>query len=136
MATGQHETGSEALGVDAPPTGLRPTVERSNNGGPAAAPGTRIAAIDIGSNSIRQIIADVSAGGVIRVVDDMKAAPRLGAGLQRSGELAEDGIDRAVEGLTRMATLARQMGAERIEAVATSAVRDAGNASAFLARVK
>jgi exopolyphosphatase / guanosine-5'-triphosphate,3'-diphosphate pyrophosphatase len=110
-------------------------VERAN-GGTSAAPATRIAAIDIGSNSIQQIIADVSAGGVIRVVDEMKAAPRLGAGLHRSGELAEDAIDRAVETLTRMATLARKMGAKRIEAVATSAVREAANASAFLARVK
>lgn len=41
----------------------------------------RISAIDIGSNSIRQTIADVSPTGTIRVVDEMKAAPRLGAGL-------------------------------------------------------
>ena len=109
--------------------------DRTPNGPPPGAP-ARIAAIDIGSNSIRQIIADVSAGGVIRVVDEMKAAPRLGAGVQRSGELAAEGMDRAVESLTRMATLARQMGAGRIEAVATSAVRDAANADAFLARVR
>jgi exopolyphosphatase/guanosine-5'-triphosphate,3'-diphosphate pyrophosphatase len=102
------------------------------NGSPA----TRIAAIDIGSNSVRQIIADVSAGGVIRVVDEMKAAPRLGAGLERSGELSAEGMTRAAEALTRMATLARQMGAQRVEAVATSAVRDAANAAEFLARVK
>jgi exopolyphosphatase/guanosine-5'-triphosphate,3'-diphosphate pyrophosphatase len=109
--------------------------DRTPNGPPPGAP-ARIAAIDIGSNSIRQIIADVSAGGVIRVVDEMKAAPRLGAGVQRSGELAAEGMDRAVESLTRMATLARQMGAGRIKAVATSAVRDAANADAFLARVR
>src|ERR687893_3114892 len=109
--------------------------DRTPNGPPPGAP-ARIAAIDIGSNSIRQIIADVSTGGVIRVVNEMKAAPRLGAGLQRSGELTSEAIDRAVETLTRMATLARQMGAKRIEAVATSAVRDAANAREFLARVK
>jgi exopolyphosphatase / guanosine-5'-triphosphate,3'-diphosphate pyrophosphatase len=116
-------------------TSAQASVERAPNGPPPGAP-TRIAAIDIGSNSIRQIIADVSAGGVIRVVDEMKAAPRLGAGLDRSGELAAEGVERAVESLARMATLARQMGAERIEAVATSAVRDAANASEFLARVR
>ena len=38
----------------------------------------RIAAIDIGSNSVRQIVADVSPTGQIRVVDEMKAMPRLG----------------------------------------------------------
>jgi exopolyphosphatase/guanosine-5'-triphosphate,3'-diphosphate pyrophosphatase len=40
---------------------------------------TRIAAIDIGSNSIRQIIADVFPDGHIKVVDELKASPRLGA---------------------------------------------------------
>lgn len=99
-------------------------------------PGTRrIAAIDIGSNSIRQIIADVSPGGAIQVVDEMKAAPRLGAGLSATGALAEATMGSAVEALGRMATLARQFGADRVEVVATSAVRDASNAAVFLARV-
>ena len=110
-----------------------PDAAPNGNGG---APATRIAAIDIGSNSVRQIIADVSADGVIRVVDEMKAAPRLGAGLHKSGALSDEGMTRAVETLTRMATLARQMGATRVEAVATSAVRDATNAREFLQRVK
>ena len=48
----------------------------------------RVAAIDIGSNSIRQIVADVSPDGAIHVVDEMKAAPRLGAGLLATGELS------------------------------------------------
>jgi exopolyphosphatase/guanosine-5'-triphosphate,3'-diphosphate pyrophosphatase len=100
------------------------------------AAGTRIAAIDIGSNSIRQLIADVSAEGAITVVDEMKAAPRLGAGLDATGELAEASIRRAIDALASMATLARQVGAQRIEVVATSAVRDASNADQFLARVK
>ena len=39
-------------------------------------PERRIGAIDIGSKSIRQIVADVSADGAIRIVDEMKAAPR------------------------------------------------------------
>lgn len=96
----------------------------------------RIAAIDIGSNSIRQIVADVSTSGAIRIVDEMKAAPRLGAGLGKKGNLSEASVNQAVEALVRMATLARQLGAKRIEAVATSAVRDARNRAAFIARVK
>ena len=96
----------------------------------------RIAAIDIGSNSIRQIIADVSSSGAIRVVDEMKAAPRLGAGLAESGALSQVAIDSAVDVLGRMATLAQQMGAQRVEAVATSAVREASNGAAFLAQVR
>ena len=99
-------------------------------------PGQRIAAIDIGSNSIRQIVADVSANGAIRVVDEMKAAPRLGSGLDHDGALGAEPMRLALESLARMATLARQLGAKRIEAVATSAVRDAQNGAAFLTRVR
>lgn len=96
----------------------------------------RIAAIDIGSNSIRQIVADVSPDGKIRIVDEMKAAPRLGAGLGETGRLDEAHMDVAAGALVRMADLARQLGAKRIEVVATSAVRDAENGHTFLARVK
>jgi exopolyphosphatase/guanosine-5'-triphosphate,3'-diphosphate pyrophosphatase len=98
--------------------------------------GQRIAAIDIGSNSIRQIVADVSMTGAIRVVDEMKAAPRLGTGLAESNTLSDEPMRLAIESLIRMATLARQLGAKRIEAVATSAVRDATNGPAFIGRVR
>src|SRR6266496_1962446 len=81
----------------------------------------RISAIDIGSNSIRQTIADVSPSGVIRVVDEMKAAPRLGAGLRETGLLNEIAIQNALSTLSRMATLASQLGVNRAEVVATSA---------------
>jgi exopolyphosphatase / guanosine-5'-triphosphate,3'-diphosphate pyrophosphatase len=96
----------------------------------------RIAAVDIGSNSIRQIVADVAPDGAIRIQDEMKAAPRLGAGLAATGSLAETHMAAALEALARMATLARQIGAERIEVVATSAVRDAKNGRAFLTRIR
>ena len=96
----------------------------------------RISAIDIGSNSIRQIIADVSPTGAIRVVDEMKAAPRLGGGIQETGELSREASEAAIEALGRMEALARQLGAKRTRAVATSAVRDAANSSEWLSRVK
>jgi exopolyphosphatase / guanosine-5'-triphosphate,3'-diphosphate pyrophosphatase len=96
----------------------------------------RLAAIDIGSNSIRQIIADVSHDGRIRVVDEMKAAPRLGTGVDKTGKLSEESMQHAVDALLRMATLARQYAAVRIDAVATSAVRDAANGRAFLDLVR
>ena len=96
----------------------------------------RIAAIDVGSNSVRQIVADVTADGVITVVDEMKEAPRLGADLDDTGLLGSQAMARAAEAIGRMATLARQLGATRVEAVATSAVRDAANAAEFVARVR
>lgn len=114
------------------PTPRRRSATRSRPGDDA----WRIAAIDIGSNSIRQVVADVSADGTIRIVDEMKAMPRLGAGVVATGALTAESMDRAVEALGRMADLSRQLGAQRVEAVATSAVRDADNGAAFLARVR
>ncbi|HEX6053479.1 MAG TPA: hypothetical protein VFZ21_29625, partial [Gemmatimonadaceae bacterium] len=68
-----------------------PAVSRASDNAarsPRAEQDVRLAAIDIGSNSIRQIVADVSPSGSIRVVDEMKAAPRLGAGLRETGVLS------------------------------------------------
>jgi exopolyphosphatase/guanosine-5'-triphosphate,3'-diphosphate pyrophosphatase len=96
----------------------------------------RIAAIDVGSNSIRQIIADVRSDGTMDVVDEMKAHPRLGKGLETTKALSTESMDAAIEALAHMATLAKQFGASRIEAVATSAVRDAQNSEFFIAKVK
>jgi len=96
----------------------------------------RLSAIDIGSNSIRQTIADVSATGIIRVVDEMKAAPRLGAGLSKRGSIGEIAIQNALSTLSRMATLANQLGVKRTEVVATSAVREASNGDQFLRLVR
>ena len=95
-----------------------------------------MAAIDIGSNSVRQIVADVAPDGAIRVVDEMRASPRLGAGLTEGGALADEAMRAAVEKVAHMVTLARQIGASKIEAVATSAVRDATNADVFLELVR
>ena len=127
--SGAHEIVGHGDGAAFHPRLARP---RRSGGRPTAEGSLRIAAIDIGSNSIRQIVADVSPDGKIQVVDEMKAMPRLGAGVDRTGELAEASMQAALSALTRMAMLARQMGADRIDAVATSAVRDAANGSAFL----
>src|SRR6202030_1903049 len=115
-----------------------PHLTLSTSGAPAQGSDAdiRISAIDIGSNSIRQTIADVSPSGTIRVVDEMKAAPRLGAGLYKKGTLSEVAIQNALSTLTRMATLANQLGVKRTEVVATSAVRDASNREEFIKLVR
>lgn len=115
-------TGTPARGVPARSAPLHPNV--------------RIAAIDIGSNSIRQIIADVSPDGAIRIVDEMKAAPRLGEAIATTGHIGEAAMRNALDALVRMALLARQLGAVRAVAVATSAVRDAENRDALIAAVR
>lgn len=96
----------------------------------------RIAAIDIGSNSIRQTVADVSPTGAIRIVDEMKAAPRLGAGITKTGKLSPHSMAAALAALNRMSALAKQLGAKRRRVVATSAVREALNGSEWLALVR
>ncbi len=82
------------------------------------------------------IVADVRPDGSMDVIDEMKAHPRLGRGMETTKALSTESMDLAVDGMQRMVTLAKQLGANRIEAVATSAVRDAENAELFLARVK
>src|SRR5688572_14221399 len=96
----------------------------------------RLSAIDIGSNSIRQIIADVSPDGRIRVIDEMKAAPRLGAGVDINGIMSEESIRYALDALQRMSDLARQYGVSGLDVVATSAVREAANGRGFVDLVR
>ena len=95
----------------------------------------RVAAIDIGSNSIRQIVADVSHNGIDpRRRRAQGAAPAWHGRRRDRRSWRAEPMRRALEALIRMATLARQLGAKRIEAVATSAVRDATNGRAFMDR--
>jgi exopolyphosphatase / guanosine-5'-triphosphate,3'-diphosphate pyrophosphatase len=96
----------------------------------------RIAAIDIGTNSVRSLIVEVFSNGRYRLLDDEKAHTRLGEGVASSGQLSDAAIDRTIEALGRMKGIAEQFGAERIRAVATSAVRRAENRSEFLDRAR
>ena len=108
----------------------------SGAGGNGGSQPRRIAAIDIGSNSIRQILADVWPDGRIQVIDEMKAAPRLGSGLADHGALEDGAIARALDALRRMTMLSRRLRVAHIEVVATSAVREATNGEGFVAEVK
>lgn len=99
----------------------------------AAAPG-RLAAIDIGSNSIHMIVVAPEQGGY-RVLGREREMVRLGK-TGFSGVLSEAAMQDGLEALVKMTTLARLKGAGRVVAVATSAVREAGNGRDFLARVK
>lgn len=91
----------------------------------------RLAAIDIGTNSIRCIVVEVDAD-TVRVVGDEKATVRLGEGLYTSGRISKAAWSRAEEALLRMVKIAEGLGVAVIEAVATSAVREAGNGKKFL----
>ena len=92
----------------------------------------RLAAIDIGTNSIRCIVVEVEANNNIRVVGDEKDQVRLGEGLYATGSLSPAAWARAEVALQRMVKIAQGLGVDVIEAVATSAVRQASNGTAFL----
>ena len=96
----------------------------------------RLAAIDVGSNSIRLLIAEYEPSAGIVPIDEVKAQPRLAQGLATTGRLDPAAIDRALAALRRMADICRQRGATRIAAVATAAVREARNGGEFITRVR
>lgn len=96
----------------------------------------RLAAIDIGTNSIRCIVVEVPDKGDFRVLDDEKATVRLGEGLAATGAISPAAIERAREALARMRKIIDGLGVKAVEAVATSAVRKASNGQAFLAAME
>jgi len=88
---------------------------------------TRLAAIDIGTNSIRCIVVEVDQQGRFMVMDDEKATVRLGENLSKSGQISPAACARALESVSRMRKLIDGFAVTEIEAVATSAVRSASN---------
>src|SRR3954452_4598002 len=96
----------------------------------------RLAAIDIGSNSLHMVVAEVGANGGYRLLGREREMVRLGKTGFGEGALSEAAMQDGLEALAKMTTLARLRGLERVVAVATSAVREAANGADFLARVK
>ena len=95
----------------------------------------RVGAVDLGTNSTRLLVADVVDGRVEEVIR-LLAITRLGEGVDRHGVLTEAAIGRVLDVLARFADVAAAAGATVVLATATSAVRDAANGAAFLARVE
>jgi exopolyphosphatase / guanosine-5'-triphosphate,3'-diphosphate pyrophosphatase len=95
----------------------------------------RVAAVDLGSNSTRLLVADVVDGRLDDVVRRLKIT-RLGEGVDERKRLLPAPIARVRNVLTDFRREAEQLGAERTLAVATSAVRDAENGEAFLGEVE
>ena len=95
----------------------------------------RLAAIDIGSNSIRCIVVEVDEQGKFQVLDDEKETVRLGEGIVRNNAISEGAWKRAISALTRMKKIIDGCGVMGIETAATSAVRRAANGEAFVKAV-
>lgn len=106
-----------------------------SHAGGAAHP-ARLAAIDVGSNSIRLIVAEAHPDGTYRVLDDEKDTVRLARGLDASGRLDERAMEQAAATITRMKRIAEGFGVAQLRAVATAAVREAENGAALVGLVK
>jgi exopolyphosphatase/guanosine-5'-triphosphate,3'-diphosphate pyrophosphatase len=96
----------------------------------------RIAAIDVGSNTILLTVAEYDPEAGLVVIEEGEDQPRLGAGLSATGRLSEEAMVRALRTLTSMRDACRRHGVERLAAVATAAVREAQNGTEFVKRAR
>ena len=95
----------------------------------------RVAVIDVGTNSARLLVADVAAGRVAPV-ERRSTVTRLGRGVDLSGRLSAEAIEDACAAIGEYVATVEELGAEAVDAIATSAVRDAENGSAFVAELR
>jgi exopolyphosphatase / guanosine-5'-triphosphate,3'-diphosphate pyrophosphatase len=95
----------------------------------------RVAVIDVGTNSTRLLVADVEDGRV-SPLERRSTVTRLGRGVDLSGHLASEAIEDVCTAIGGYVGLLEELGAETVDAIATSAVRDADNGSAFVAELR
>ncbi|WP_328932903.1 MULTISPECIES: Ppx/GppA phosphatase family protein [unclassified Streptomyces] len=94
---------------------------------------TRVAAVDCGTNSIRLLVADVDpATGQLVDLDRRMTIVRLGQGVDKTGRLAPEALERTFAACRDYAAIIKELGAERLRFVATSASRDASNRDDFV----
>ncbi|MFD6890633.1 exopolyphosphatase [Streptomyces sp. NPDC059957] len=94
---------------------------------------TRVAAVDCGTNSIRLLVADLDrATGELIELDRRMIVVRLGQGVDKTGRLAPEALERTFAACREYAAVIKELGAERVRFVATSASRDAENRDEFV----
>jgi len=101
-------------------------------GAAAAATLPRLAAVDIGTNSIRLVVAEVQSDGSYRVLDQDREMTRLGRGLYDRGRIGDEPMEQSLQTLGRMKAIAEGFNARELRAIATSAVREAANGRDFV----
>lgn len=94
-----------------------------------------VAVLDMGASAIRLAVAEVGAGGALRVIEDVSRGVLLGRDTFSSGRLRAETIEAALVALDGFHAIMRSYGVSRVRAVATSAVREASNGDLFLDRV-
>jgi exopolyphosphatase/guanosine-5'-triphosphate,3'-diphosphate pyrophosphatase len=95
----------------------------------------RVAVIDVGTNSTRLLVADVE-DGKVSPLERRSTVTRLGRGVDLSGHLAGEAIEDVCAAIGDYVGILEELGAETVDAIATSAVRDADNGSAFIAELR
>jgi exopolyphosphatase/guanosine-5'-triphosphate,3'-diphosphate pyrophosphatase len=95
----------------------------------------RVGVIDVGSNSTRLLVADV-VGGRVTPVERRSTVTRLGRGVDLSGQLAAEAIEATCAAVDPYVVTLEELGAQKVDAIATSAVRDARNGGAFVAELR
>jgi exopolyphosphatase/guanosine-5'-triphosphate,3'-diphosphate pyrophosphatase len=100
-----------------------------------AAKTQRLAAIDIGSNALRLVLAELGADGKLEVTENRREPVRLGHDVFLKGAFSEATLERALAAILDFSKAIQKFGAEAVRAVATSAVREAANRDLFLDRV-
>jgi exopolyphosphatase/guanosine-5'-triphosphate,3'-diphosphate pyrophosphatase len=97
---------------------------------------TRVATIDVGTNSIRLMVAEARPDGTYRLLDDEKVVSRLGRGSSKSGSLDVEAMKDSSQAIARMKAIADGYSVNILRAVATCAVREADNRDDFLRLVR
>lgn len=104
---------------------------------PAVAPRpTRLAAIDIGSNAMRMLVAELRPGFTLEIIKSLRSPVRLGHDVFSGGEISEATTKRALKALQSFADWLRKLDVTHHVAVATSATREASNRQEFMDRVQ
>src|SRR5262249_44293840 len=96
----------------------------------------RCAFIDIGTNTILGLIAELKTDDSFDVLDDLAEITRLGEGVQRTGRISPEAEERSLQVLRRYLDRCKDLFVEEIIAVGTSALRDAHNSAEVLSRFK
>ncbi len=96
----------------------------------------RYAAVDIGSNSVRMLVAEVEANQKMQILAEDRQVTRLGVSVFQGGRISEEAIRFVCENLARIALAIRKFDLHGVRAVATSAVRDANNQHEFIAKAE